>query len=204
MWGKDRDTAIARMLRTLRETEVEGVYTTIPADVAILAHPDFSALEHSTKWVEEVLDLSGLVASKGDTAPAGGDGEAAPKTEREVDVEVNGKRFAVKVWLPEELAAPAPAAAAPGRSAARPRRSAAAGGAGAAAGSGQVAVPMQGTIVKVLVAQGDTVEAGAAVCVLEAMKMENQILAERGGTVAKVNVEAGQTVSAGDVVVVIE
>ena len=63
---------------------------------------------------------------------------------------------------------------------------------------------MQGTIVKVLVAQGETVKAGDPVCVLEAMKMENQILAERGGTVAKVNVEAGQTVAAGDVVIVIE
>ena len=62
---------------------------------------------------------------------------------------------------------------------------------------------MQGTIVKVLVAVGDTVEAGEAVCVLEAMKMENNILAERAGTVTEVKVTAGVTVGAGDVVVVI-
>ena len=128
VWGKDRDTAIARTLRALAETEVEGVYTTIPADVAILAHADFAALEHSTKWVEEVLDLSGLVASRGDEAPpaAGGEADAPPKVQREVDVEVNGKRFAVKVWLPEGLGAAARRptahrAAAPPAHGARPR-----------------------------------------------------------------------------------
>ena len=72
------------------------------------------------------------------------------------------------------------------------------------AGSGKVAVPMQGTIVKVLVAVGDTVEVGQAVCVLEAMKMENNIAAEKAGTVAEVKVEPGATVGAGDVVVVIQ
>jgi acetyl-CoA/propionyl-CoA carboxylase, biotin carboxylase, biotin carboxyl carrier protein len=60
VWGKDRPTAIARTIRALEEMVVEGVYTTIPADLAILKHPDFSAMKHSTKWVEEVLDLSGI------------------------------------------------------------------------------------------------------------------------------------------------
>jgi acetyl-CoA/propionyl-CoA carboxylase biotin carboxyl carrier protein len=73
-----------------------------------------------------------------------------------------------------------------------------------AAGSGDVTVPMQGTIVKVLVEVGQEIEAGQAVVVLEAMKMENQISAERGGTVAEVKVAAGDTVGGGDVVVVIE
>ena len=70
-------------------------------------------------------------------------------------------------------------------------------------GSGTVTVPMQGTIVKVLVAVGDTVEVGQAVCVLEAMKMENNIAADNAGTVAEVKVEPGQAVGAGDVVAVI-
>jgi acetyl-CoA/propionyl-CoA carboxylase biotin carboxyl carrier protein len=73
-----------------------------------------------------------------------------------------------------------------------------------AAGSGQVAVPMQGTIVKVLVAVGDSVETGQALCVLEAMKMENNILADRSGTVAEVKVTPGQSVGTGDIVIVIE
>ena len=88
------------------------------------------------------------------------------------------------------------------RAAAKPKR-AAGGGAGGGAGSGQVAVPMQGTIVKVLVEVGQEVEAGQAVVVLEAMKMENQILAEKSGKVSEVKVKAGDTVGSGDVVVVI-
>src|ERR1044071_9606168 len=60
VWGPDRDRAISRALRALRELEISGVYTTVPADIAILEHSDFKAVEHSTKWVENVLDLSGL------------------------------------------------------------------------------------------------------------------------------------------------
>ena len=58
VWGRDRDVAIARMIRALEEFEIEGVATTIPADLAILGHPDFAAIDHSTKWVEDVLDLT--------------------------------------------------------------------------------------------------------------------------------------------------
>src|SRR5206468_7217973 len=57
VWGRDREEARKRMLRALAEFEVEGIATTIPAHVAILSHPDFAAAEHSTKWVEERLDL---------------------------------------------------------------------------------------------------------------------------------------------------
>jgi acetyl-CoA/propionyl-CoA carboxylase biotin carboxyl carrier protein len=74
----------------------------------------------------------------------------------------------------------------------------------AAAASGSITVPMQGTIIKVNVAEGDTVEAGAVICVLEAMKMENNITADAGGTVTEVKVAVGQAVGAGDVVAVIE
>jgi acetyl-CoA/propionyl-CoA carboxylase biotin carboxyl carrier protein len=195
-WGADRETARRRMLRALGEMTVEGVATTIPADIAILEHPDFIDATHSTKWVEERLDLSGIAAP----APALSDPDAdgAPRVRRDVDVEVNGKRFAVRVWVPET--AGGPAAAESTRS--RPSR-AASTASSAAGGSGQVTVPMQGTIVKVLVAVGDAVEAGDAVCVLEAMKMENNITAERSGTVTDVKVAAGDTVGAGDVVVVV-
>jgi acetyl-CoA/propionyl-CoA carboxylase biotin carboxyl carrier protein len=83
----------------------------------------------------------------------------------------------------------------------RPRRAAAAG---AAAGSGRGTVPMQGTIVKILVEVGQAVEAGQPVCVLEAMKMENNIAADKAGTIAEIKVATGQSVGSGDVVVVIE
>ncbi|HEV7761671.1 MAG TPA: acetyl-CoA carboxylase biotin carboxylase subunit, partial [Acidimicrobiales bacterium] len=177
VWGLDRPTAIARMLRALDEFEVAGIATTIPADVAILRHPDFVAGEHSTKWVEERLDLSATAAPA--PAPAAVDEEGVepePKVRRDVDVEVNGRRFAVSVWVPESQIAAAAAgpAAAAGRGAA-PRTRRAASSSGAAAGSGEVTVPMQGTIVKVLVEEGQEVQAGQTVCVLEAMKMENNI-----------------------------
>ena len=94
--------------------------------------------------------------------------------------------------------------AAGGAPAARPRRSAGAGAGAAIAGSGKITVPMQGTIVKVLVEVGQAVEAGQPVCVLEAMKMENSITADKAGTVSEVKVSPGQSVGTGDIVVVIE
>jgi acetyl-CoA/propionyl-CoA carboxylase biotin carboxyl carrier protein len=196
VWAKDRPTAIARTIRALEEMVVEGVATTIPADLAILRHPDFQTMQHSTKWVEEKLDLSGIEAP---APPAPPEEDEGPLVERTTTVEVNGKRFDVKRWLPE---APAVAAAGPGKAAKKPPRSSGGSGA-AAAGSGNVEVPMQGTIVKVLVEIGQAVEAGQAVVVLEAMKMENQIAADKAGTVKEIKVAAGDTVGAGDVVVVI-
>jgi acetyl-CoA/propionyl-CoA carboxylase biotin carboxyl carrier protein len=203
VWGRDRDTAIARMLRALTELEVEGIATTVPADVAILSHPDFAAAKHSTKWVEDTLDLSDVESSAGGAAaPEAGEGED-PKVRRDVDVEVNGRRYSVALWVPETAGSVGgPAGGGGGAVAAKPRRAAGAGAA-AVAGSGKVTVPMQGTIIKVLVAVGDTVEAGQPVCVLEAMKMENNINADKSGTVSEVKVEPGQSVGTGDIVVII-
>jgi acetyl-CoA/propionyl-CoA carboxylase, biotin carboxylase, biotin carboxyl carrier protein len=206
-WGADRDVAIARTIRALAEFEIAGVATTIPADLAILRHPDFVAGEHSTRWVEDRLDLSAATAAGSGPVPAAAgdaaDGEAPEvKVRRDVDVEVNGRRFGVTVWVPESQVGAAVAAGGAAKASPRPRRSG--GASAAAAGSGQVTVPMQGTIVKVLVAVGDSVDAGQTVCVLEAMKMENNIAADKAGTVAEVKVEAGQSVGSGDVIVVID
>jgi acetyl-CoA/propionyl-CoA carboxylase biotin carboxyl carrier protein len=198
VWGQGREEARKRMLRALDEFVVEGIATTIPAHRAILEHPDFAAAEHSTRWVETKLDLSGVSAAP--LAPAAPADDEAPKVRRDVDVEVNGKRFAVSMWVPDLGPVVAAGGAAAG---ARPRPKPAGGSHAAAAGNGAIAVPMQGTIVKVLVAVGDAVEVGQAVCVLEAMKMENQINADVAGEVKEIKVEAGQAVGAGDVVVVI-
>ena len=203
VWGHDRDAAIARMLRAIGETVVEGVATTLPADVAILSHPDFVSGTHSTNWVTQTLDLSEVAAESTPAAPEPADGEEAPpRVLRDVTAEVDGRRYQVKLWVPDpgdamNVAAGA-AGAAKGPGPKRPKAAA------AGAGSGTVAVPMQGTIVKVLVAEGDVVEVGQTVCVLEAMKMENNVNAEKAGVVKEVRVAPGESVGPGDVIAVIE
>jgi acetyl-CoA/propionyl-CoA carboxylase biotin carboxyl carrier protein len=186
VWGKDRDTAIARTIRALEEMVIVGVHTTIPADLAILRHPDFSAITHSTKWVEETLDLSQLVSHAG-AAPADDDQDLV---ERSTTVEVNGKRFDVKMWVPEFAIGTAKKSKKPTRGS---------GGAGGGAASGAVTAPMQGTIVKLAVEEGATVAVGDLVVVLEAMKMEQPLNAHKAGTITGLAAEVGATVSAGAV-----
>jgi acetyl-CoA/propionyl-CoA carboxylase biotin carboxyl carrier protein len=198
VWGRDREVAIARTIRALDELVVEGVATTIPADLAILKHPDFAAVTHSTKWVEEVLDLTGL-GGKSEGAELTGGGEGDPLIKRSTTVEVNGKRFDVNMWVPEAPTVTVASGAAPKKA----KRGGSSSGSGAIA-SGSVEAPMQGTIVKVLVEVGQAVEAGAGIVVLEAMKMENQINAEKAGTVKEIKVAAGDTVGGGDILAVIE
>ena len=193
VWGSDRATAISRMRSALVELEVGGIATTAAAHSAILASPDFQAGEHSTKWGEESLDLSGVVGKAGDSNQQTEEGE--PRVRKDVVLEVNGKRFEVAAWVPEVAGVAV-------KTSSKPRR--AASSAGGTAGSGQVAVPMQGTIVKVLVEVGQEVAEGDAVVVLEAMKMENNINADKAGSVVEVKVSPGDTVGAGDIVIVIE
>ena len=191
VWGKDRDTAIHRTLRALDEIKITGVATTIPADIEILQHPDFKTCSHSTKWVEDQLDLSQLDISK----PLVTKNEEEISIRKETTVEVNGKRFAVSMWIPD-ASNPNPQ----GVSRRKPQKNKA----GGAAGSGKVTVPMQGTIVKILVSIGDLVEAGDPVCVLEAMKMENNVLADKSGKIKEIKVGVGDSVGSGDIVVIIE
>ena len=195
VWAEDREGARRRMLRALEETIIEGVATTIPAAEIILSHEDFANATHSTKWVEDTLDLSGLQVNVGgdDNEEEGG------KVLRSVTAEVGGRRYDVKLWLPESSVGTVVA----GGGTKTPKRK---GGGGSVAGaaSGSVTVQMQGTIVKVMVEVGDEVEAGQTVCVLEAMKMENAVNAQKAGTVTEVRVSPGDAVSGGDVVVVVE
>jgi acetyl-CoA/propionyl-CoA carboxylase biotin carboxyl carrier protein len=206
-WGNNREIARRRMLRALAEFEIEGVRTTIPAQAALLAEPAFIEAKHSTKWLEEEVDPELLTAAAAAAAPAtatSADSAAEPLIARTVPVEVDGRRFEVKVWLPESPEIPAGGGTSAGAKGGRAGRArSAAGGAGGAAGSGEVVSPMQGTIVKTLVSVGDAVELGQGVVVLEAMKMENHITAEKAGTVSEVRVSAGDTVGTGDVLVVI-
>jgi len=189
VWGKDRTTAINRALRTLDELKISGVATTIPADIAILKHEDFQSCSHSTKWVEESLDLSELEDEK-NVLPQN---ETPSTTKKETTVEVNGKRFDVAMWVPEVSTTSR-------NTKRRSQEKRTLSGSGA----NEVRVPMQGTIIKVLVEVGDSVEAGDPICVLEAMKMENNILAEKAGQVKEVRVATGDSVGNGDVIAIIE
>jgi acetyl-CoA/propionyl-CoA carboxylase, biotin carboxylase, biotin carboxyl carrier protein len=215
VWGPDRDSARHRMLRALDELEVDGINTTVPAHRVILGHADFGAARHSTSWVETELDAARFAetTSSSSSAPSSSPGsssspastsasaarlpavDAAATVAHTVPVEVDGKRFEVRVWLPDAAATPVSGR----RRAPRPSGGAVHGG-----GGGTLSAPMQGTIVKILVQPGDTVEPGQALLVLEAMKMENHLNAESGGTVKEIRVVAGDNVGAGDVLVVIE
>ncbi|MEG3586055.1 MAG: acetyl-CoA carboxylase biotin carboxylase subunit [Actinomycetota bacterium] len=185
-WGKDRDTAISRTIRALKEFEVSGLHTTIPADIAILSHQDFRAVEHSTKWVEETLNLTEVT----DTLfPTPNNNDSSTEI-RSADIEVNGKRFDVTISVPNVSG--------------QTRRSASSLGASAGGGDGRISVPMQGTIVKIQASIGDKVEAGDVLVVLEAMKMENNITSDVNGTVSEISISEGDAVGAGDVIIVIE
>src|SRR5581483_4629161 len=189
------------MLRAIDETVIEGPATTLPADVAILSHPDFVAAEHSTNWVEHTLDLTGIAPPEpGPGHPVDGDRPAT--VQRTVTAEVAGRRYQVKLWVPDlgDTVIVGGGSAGAGRVPSPKRPKAAA----SAAGWGTVSVPMQGTIVKLLVAEGDAVEVGQTICVLEAMKMENNVNAEKAGTVKELRVQAGSSVGPGDVIAVIE
>ena len=206
-WGHDRDAARRRLLRALSEMEVEGVATTIPAIETVLTADDFIEARHSTRWLEERLDFSAVAAAPplggppGAAAPEGGRPAGAENmVMREVDAEVEGRRYRVKLWVPDSSGAGLPAARTKRASAAQRPRSAAPP---ISVDDGTVTVPMQGTIIKVLVTEGEVVAANQTLCVLEAMKMENPINAERAGTVRGLRVSVGDSLGAGDVVAVI-
>ncbi|HEY5010559.1 MAG TPA: biotin carboxylase N-terminal domain-containing protein, partial [Acidimicrobiales bacterium] len=193
VWAPDRERARRRMLRAIEETTIEGVATTLAADVVILSDEQFVNGTHSTNWVESELDFTTLPEVV-TTAVSVGDGQVR----KDVTAEVNGRRITVALWVPE-VDDGLPRAQS---TAAKPRRQHHAGVLGS--GSANVVVPMQGTIVKVNVEVGQQVEAGDTVVILEAMKMENSVNAEKSGVVVSINVSAGDSVGAGDTVVVVE
>src|SRR6056297_261682 len=195
VWASDRDGARARMARALDELVIEGLPTTVPFHRLAMTHPQFAAGEHSTASVEREWDLSGLTAQ-----PFGGDDDGPPAAGRELTVEVDGRRLAVRLF--GDL--PASGAAASGTATRKRRRTGAGGGAAAAASSEDLTAPMQGTVVKVTVEVGAVVAEGDTLLVLEAMKMENAVKAHRAGTVTILPVSAGEVVQPGAVLARIE
>ena len=196
VWGETRDVARHRMARAIDEMVVEGIPTTLEFGRFAVLHEQFAAGEHSTMSVEKEWDLSGLTPHG---PAAGGGDEAGPA--REVTVEVGGRRLEVKVY--GELATVA-AGNSGGGGKRRSRTGAGGGGGAAAAATEDLVAPMQGTVIKYAVEEGATVSAGDLVCVLEAMKMENNINAHRDGTVTSLGFAAGDVVESGAVLARIE
>ncbi|WP_037605548.1 acetyl/propionyl/methylcrotonyl-CoA carboxylase subunit alpha [Streptacidiphilus rugosus] len=191
--GATREQALQRAARALAEFKVEGMATAIPFHRAVVTDPAFTSdpFQVFTRWIEtEFVNTIPPFA-----APAG-DGEE-PEGRETVVVEVGGKR--IEVSLPAGLGATAgaPRAAAGGGKA---KRRAVSGKGGSAASGDTLASPMQGTIVKVAVEEGQTVAEGDLVVVLEAMKMEQPLNAHKAGTIVGISAEVGATVTSGAVI----
>ncbi|MEX2108540.1 MAG: acetyl-CoA carboxylase biotin carboxylase subunit [Solirubrobacterales bacterium] len=198
VWDVDREHATRRMLRALDEYEVGGLTTLIPFHKAILATEQWGKGETCRDLMEDRDWLKSTAPAEA-AAPAEAE-DGAELVARDYKVEVSGKLFDVKV-IGAQLTAGAPAAAGGGKR--PPKRERKAGG-GANASSESLPSPLQGTILKVAVEQGAEVSEGDLICVIEAMKMENEIAAHRSGKVTALNVSEGAAVSSGDVLAVIE
>ena len=193
----DRERAIARMLRALGEFRIEGTATLLGFHRALLEHPCFargetcSGIVESKELAERAQQLDDSFSHGTTTVPGSPDG-ALSTIPRLVGVEVDGRSFDVRLHVTEP----------PWAELARRRRERGATS-GAVVGDSAVVSPMQGTVLKVAVADGDAVEAGQLLCVVEAMKMENEIVAPRVGIVRDVAVTAGASIASGQLVCVV-
>ena len=191
-WGADREEARRRMLRALREFTVEGIQTTIPFYQSLLEDRSFVTGDYSTATVEAFVreHADALAsASNGAVGSRGSQDGASEQPLEELTVEVNDKQFRVRVHGLATGSAAAPRA----RTYQRSR--------GVAHSGASIAAPIHGIVAEIRVKPGDHVEAGQVVAVVEAMKMMNEVAAQRSGTVQAVHVEAGQTIEAGSALV---
>jgi len=190
--GRDRNEALQRARRALHEFSVEGIATALTFHRVVVEDPAFAPLDPAdpftvhTRWIETEFDNT--IPAYADTA----DGED-PATRTSMIVEVDGKRL--EVSLPAGFAASGAAAPAPEPKRAKRGR----GKAGSAASGNSLTAPMQGTVIKIAVEDGQQVAEGDLIVVLEAMKMEQPLTAHRAGTIASLSAEVGATVSAGAV-----
>ncbi len=201
VWDVDREASTRRMLRALQEFEIGGLRTLVPFHLALLDTDQWRAGETCRDLVEDKKWLKGLAPAK--VAPPAGEDADEAKLEREYAVEVSGRRFDVKV-IGAAAGAGANGAgpgAGPGRQPPKRRERARAGG---GANAEALVSPLQGSILRVATQKGADVEEGALICVIEAMKMENEITAHRSGRVEELSVSEGASVSSGDTIAVIK
>jgi acetyl-CoA/propionyl-CoA carboxylase biotin carboxyl carrier protein len=203
VWGPDRETARHRMLRALSEYEIEGLATTIPAHQLLLEHTEFVDGSYSTRTVEggamDSLKPAKIIRPP-DTRSSAPPAQPEIATAQPHEAEVTEPK--ARLWHPA-IAAAVGAPAAPTREGNGDRLRGRTQLPAPAPDSGTVVAPMHGTILKVLVNEGDSVAAGDLVAVLEAMKMETQVAATRTGVVREVRVQPGAIVEAGEAVAII-
>ncbi len=197
VWDHNREAATARMLRALDEFEIGGLTTLIPFHRALLRSEQWQRGETCRDLVEDAKWLKSLTPEEPPAAPAGD--EQPEKLERDYTVEEDDRRFSVKVIGPPPAGGVVAAGTNSSGARSAPRRERGAG-AGTHGASGALVSPLQGTVLKVHVKKGEAVEAGAVVCVVEAMKMENEITAPVAGTVEELNVSEGAAIAAGDAI----
>jgi len=198
VWDADRELATRRMRRALEEFEIEGVTTLMPFHKAIMASEQWANAETCRDLIEDKEWLKSLAQPKPE-APAH---DEAEKEERTYTVEVSGRRFDVKVH--GEAFAGGGAAAGAGSAGRRaPKRSERKSGGSGAAGD-DLTAPLQGNMWKVLVEKGATVEEGQLICIIEAMKMENEITAHKAGVIEELAVKEGEPVANGALIAVIK
>jgi acetyl-CoA/propionyl-CoA carboxylase biotin carboxyl carrier protein len=191
--GVDREHARRRMLRALDELVVEGVKTLIGFHKALLTHPCFIEGETCHGLVESELMAARAAELENGRAVVPAEARATAVRESVRSIEVDGRRFDVRVLRPEP----------PFAELARRRRERQRARSGGGVGKDAIVSPMQGTVLAVEVADGDEVEAGQVVCIVEAMKMENEVHAHRAGRVTDLSVAPGQPVKTGQVICVI-
>jgi acetyl-CoA/propionyl-CoA carboxylase biotin carboxyl carrier protein len=203
VWDVDREHATRRMLRALDEYEIGGLKTLIPFHVALLQTEQWANGETCRDLLEDPEWLKSLAAPKAQPAPADASPDGDETVEHAYTVEVSGRKFDVKVIGPPFGGAGAAAngAAPAGRGA--PRR-AQREGAGAGSGGDELVSPLQGNMWKVLVEQGQAVEEGQIVCIIEAMKMENEITAHKAGVIEQLAVKEGDPVASGATIALIK
>ena len=196
-WGRDRDEAISRMRRALAEFEITGVPTTVPFHLRVMDNPEFRTGTPTTSFIPEHPELIPLPR---DPEPVM---DNEPAALRSLVAEVNGRRFVVRLPDLAELSRAGQPRPGPAKRPGPARRTGGLAGATGAAG-GELTSPIQGTVLRVPVEAGQTVERGAVICVVEAMKMENELVAHRDGTITELRVTPGMTVRIRDVVAIIQ
>jgi acetyl-CoA/propionyl-CoA carboxylase biotin carboxyl carrier protein len=202
VWDIDREHATRRMLRALDEYEVDGITTLIPFHKALLDTKQWAKGETCRDLVGDRKWLKELAAEEtAETAvPAGEEGE---KISRDYMVEVGGKLFDVKV-IGDPPAGGGAVDGGAGPTLKKPQRRERAGGGGAASSGDDLVSPLQGNVFKVPVEQGQAVSTGDVVCVIEAMKMENEITAHKDGKITQLAAKEGAAVNSGDLLAKIE